>query len=181
MPNIIKNDIIKKVKYSSYSSPVGKVHVVASGAGLCRLGFGDEFLGIVKSDYGDLAVEDSSGFRSLFSLFDIYFTGSPVEPVEFDMSFDFTGTNFQKSVWTALRTVPYGTVVSYARLAERAGFSAGAARAVGSACGSNPLPIVIPCHRVVRSDGAIGGFSPPAGGVEMKRKLLGLEGALLNK
>ena len=178
MPNIIKNDIIKKVKYSSYSSPVGKVHVVASGAGLCRLGFGDEFLRIVKSDYGDLAVEDSSGFLTLFDQFDEYFKG---RVVDFDLGFDICGTNFQKSVWTALRTVPYGTVVSYARLAEMAGFSAGAARAVGSACGNNPLPIVIPCHRVVRSDGAIGGFSQRAGGVEMKRKLLGLEGALLNK
>lgn len=81
------------------------------------------------------------------------------------------GTEFQRRVWDAAQKIPYGTVVSYAELARMAGY-AGASRAVGNAMGANPVPIVVPCHRVVHSDRSIGGFSS---GLHWKRYLLELE------
>ncbi|HET7756791.1 MAG TPA: methylated-DNA--[protein]-cysteine S-methyltransferase [Steroidobacteraceae bacterium] len=83
------------------------------------------------------------------------------------------GTRFQLAVWQALCAIPYGETVSYAELAARVG-RAGAARAVGLANGANPLPIIVPCHRVIGSDGSLTGFG---GGLPIKRALLALEGA----
>lgn len=83
------------------------------------------------------------------------------------------GTPFQQRVWQALLQIPYGSTCSYGELAEYLGLSRGYARAVGNACGSNPLPLVIPCHRVIGTEGALGGYS---GGIEKKRWLLTLEG-----
>lgn len=85
------------------------------------------------------------------------------------------GTPFQERVWRSLRQVPYGAVLTYGELAQRAGFPK-AARAVGAAMARNRIPIVLPCHRVIASGGGLGGFT---GGLEIKRKLLRLEGALL--
>lgn len=84
-----------------------------------------------------------------------------------------TGTPFQLAVWQALREIPYGQTTSYGELARRLGH-AGAARAVGLANGSNPLPIIVPCHRVIGADGSLTGFG---GGLYIKRALLALEGA----
>ena len=83
-----------------------------------------------------------------------------------------SGTDFQRQVWCELRKVKLGGSVSYGELAERVG-KPGAARAVGSACGANPIPVLIPCHRVLPSNGKLGGFS---GGLEWKVRLLQLEG-----
>jgi methylated-DNA-[protein]-cysteine S-methyltransferase len=80
-------------------------------------------------------------------------------------------TDFQRRVWNAMRKIPYGETRSYKWLAQKVGDSR-KARAVGQACGSNPLPILIPCHRVIREDGGLGGFSA---GLHIKRKLLKLE------
>lgn len=81
-----------------------------------------------------------------------------------------SGTAFQKDVWRALLTIPCGTTVTYTELAAMAGHP-NAVRAVGSAVGKNPLPPMIPCHRVVRSDGGLGGYSAPGGVAEKKRLL----------
>ncbi len=83
------------------------------------------------------------------------------------------GTEFQQQIWHHLRQIPFGATVSYAALAAQAG-NAKAIRAVGSACGANPLPLIIPCHRVLRTGGALGGF---AWGLNVKEKLLSLESA----
>jgi methylated-DNA-[protein]-cysteine S-methyltransferase len=83
------------------------------------------------------------------------------------------GTPFQRSVWQALRQIPYGETVSYGELARRLGSTSGA-RAVGLANGANPLPIIVPCHRVIGADGSLTGFG---GGLTIKRALLALEGA----
>ena len=83
------------------------------------------------------------------------------------------GTPFQKRVWKAIASIPQGETRSYAWLAKKAG-SPKAYRAAAQACGANPLPRIIPCHRVIASDGSIGGFS---GGIALKRKLLRLEGS----
>jgi len=94
----------------------------------------------------------------------------------FDLLLDLTGgTTFQRQVWRTLQRVPYGKLRSYQWIASRVG-GRRYARAVGNAVGANPLPIVIPCHRIVAQDASLGGFS---GGLPMKRKLLGLEGTLI--
>ena len=89
----------------------------------------------------------------------------------FDLPTAPEGTSFQLRVWQALAAIPYGETVSYGELARRLGLSRGA-RAVGLANGANPLPIVVPCHRVIGADGSLHGF---AGGLDMKRRLLALE------
>jgi methylated-DNA-[protein]-cysteine S-methyltransferase len=90
---------------------------------------------------------------------------------EFDLPLAPVGTDFQLRVWRALCEIPYGTLRNYADIARAIG-QPGAARAVGQAAGCNPLPIVIPCHRVIASDGTIGGYS---GGLDIKHRLLALE------
>lgn len=96
------------------------------------------------------------------------------DPVTFDVPLDLEGTTaFQRRVWQRLGEIPRGRVASYGDLARELGGGPGAARAVGGAVGSNPLPVVIPCHRVVRADGGLGGFG---GGLPRKAALLRLEG-----
>jgi methylated-DNA-[protein]-cysteine S-methyltransferase len=97
-----------------------------------------------------------------------YFAG---ELREFDIPLLMEGTEFQKRVWKTLQTIPYGETISYGELAKKIGDSK-AVRAVGAANGQNPIPIIVPCHRVIGSDGSLTGFG---GGIENKRKLLELE------
>jgi methylated-DNA-[protein]-cysteine S-methyltransferase len=97
-----------------------------------------------------------------------YFAGTRTA---FDVPLDPVGTDFQRSAWNALRTIPYGETLSYGQQAERMG-DRRKARAVGAANGRNPISIIVPCHRVVGSDGSLTGF---AGGIENKRFLLDLE------
>ena len=91
------------------------------------------------------------------------------------MELDLIGTEFQKKVWKTLASVPFGTTISYGELAARIG-NPDAARAVGLANGKNPIPIIIPCHRVIGKDGSLTGFG---GGIEVKKQLLELEGIRL--
>lgn len=91
---------------------------------------------------------------------------------EFDLPLDPQGTAFQQSVWRALLTIPFGSTVTYAALARTAG-AVNAARAVGAAIGRNPISVIVPCHRVLGSDGSLTGY---AGGLERKQSLLTLEG-----
>ncbi len=94
------------------------------------------------------------------------------EPIKFRVRFDLAGaTPFQQRVWRVLQTIPYGETRSYGWVARRIG-QPRAARAVGAACRANPMPIIIPCHRVVARDGSLGGFS---GGLRWKKRLLALE------
>jgi methylated-DNA-[protein]-cysteine S-methyltransferase len=98
-----------------------------------------------------------------------YFAG---KRTEFDLPLDLEGTAFQKEVWSTLAEIPYGKTVSYAELASMVGRPT-AYRAVGQANGANPIPIILPCHRVLASGGRIGGYG---GGLAMKRQLLAIEG-----
>jgi len=93
----------------------------------------------------------------------------------FDLPLEPTGSAFQRRVWDALRAIPYGTTVSYSEIARRLG-DVRATRAVGTANGQNPIPIIVPCHRVVGAHGELTGFG---GGIDRKRWLLEHEGALL--
>ena len=101
-----------------------------------------------------------------------YFDG---QRVLFDEALDLSGaTAFQRRVWSVVRNIPYGETRSYSQIARQAG-SPGAARAVGRAMATNPVPIVVPCHRVIGSDGNLRGFG---GGLDLKRRLLEMEGSL---
>jgi len=121
------------------------------------------------------AREDARGMSGLVADLVRYFEG---EPVRFKVNFDWSGrTEFDIDVWRACMRIPYGKTASYKDLAERV-FRPGGARAVGMAMSRNACPIVIPCHRVVRSDGSLGGFSGD-GGVEQKQGLLEMESAAL--
>jgi methylated-DNA-[protein]-cysteine S-methyltransferase len=91
---------------------------------------------------------------------------------QFDLPLAPSGSSFQQTVWTALLSIPYGTVARYGELADRLGT---APRAIGTACARNPLPVIVPCHRVVAANGGLGGYSGQDG-VETKRFLLALEG-----
>ncbi len=104
---------------------------------------------------------------------DTYFKGTAVT---FTGPLDFLrGTDFQKSVWSIVHKIPYGQTTTYGTIAQTLG-KPGAVRAVGAANGANPIPIVVPCHRVIQSDGRLGGYS---GGLDIKDALLRLEGAVL--
>ena len=104
---------------------------------------------------------------------DAYFAG---DLVEFDLPLELQGTEFHRRCWLALASIPYGQTVSYGEQARRLGLGSDAARAVGAANGRNPLPLVLPCHRVIGADGSLTGFG---GGLDVKRFLLEHEGALL--
>ena len=101
-----------------------------------------------------------------------YFAG---DLIEFDLPLDLDGTDFQRQCWLALATIPYGQTVSYGEQARRLGLGPDAARAVGAANGQNPLPLVLPCHRVIGADGSLTGYY---GGLERKKTLLDLESGL---
>lgn len=131
--------------------------------GLRRLHFPDDH-GSVNPE----AVEDPSRFAEALEQLDVYWSG---EPMEFELPLAPKGTPFREKVWEALRGVPYGTTVGYGEIARRIR-QPSAARAVGGACGSNPLPVFIPCHRIVGASGALTGFG---GGLPIKEKLLALE------
>lgn len=114
------------------------------------------------------AVADAGPFADAVDQLDAYFAG---DRTAFDLPLAPRGTRFQRQVWEALRAIPYGTTTSYGALAAGIGNPA-AVRAVGLANGRNPIPIVVPCHRVIGSDGALTGYG---GGLEAKRLLLDLE------
>src|SRR5260370_42176998 len=114
--------------------------------------------------------EDAAPFGRMLARLDESFSGTRRV---FRLRLAPEGTAFQLAVWEALRALPYGQTLSYAERARRLG-NAGSARAVGLANGANPLPIIVPCHRVIGADGSLTGFG---GGLHIKRALLSLEGA----
>ncbi|MFH8293131.1 methylated-DNA--[protein]-cysteine S-methyltransferase [Streptomyces sp. NPDC018059] len=117
-------------------------------------------------------VRDDEAFTAITAQLRSYFAGSLTH---FDVEYAAgAGTVFQRKVWQALDTVPYGTTTTYGRLAEQLGLARAAVRALGTAIGRNPLLVVRPCHRVIGADGSLTGY---AGGLERKRLLLGLEAA----
>ena len=145
-------------------TPIGKLGLIGSDAGLSSVLFRARRTGTADS----CAVLDEAADQ-----LDAYFAG---ELIDFDLPLDLHGTDFQRACWLALATIPYGQTVSYGEQARRLGLGPAAARAVGAANGQNPLPVVLPCHRVIGADGSLTGFG---GGLELKRFLLEHEGALL--
>jgi methylated-DNA-[protein]-cysteine S-methyltransferase len=145
-------------------SPVGALVVRASNAGLVSIDVEGATHPTSEGDSEARRILDAAE-RQLRE----YFAG---QRTDFDVPLDLRGTDFQLGAWRALCRIPYGTTVSYADQAGMIG-SPRATRAVGSANGRNPIPIIVPCHRVVARDGSLGGYSL---GLDMKRALLALEG-----
>ena len=147
-------------------SPIGTLTLVKTSGVLSGLYMGDapaELLGPrADSGFEDVAEQLEEYFARKRTMFTI-----PIAPM---------GTTFQQRVWTELTTIPYGETRSYGQLAEAIG-NRSAMRAVGAANGRNPISIIVPCHRVIGSDGMLVGYG---GGLERKRFLLGLEGATLH-
>jgi methylated-DNA-[protein]-cysteine S-methyltransferase len=145
-------------------SPIGPLGLVASDTGLRAVLFDGHR---VRRE-GQSPILDETA-RQL----DAYFDG---ELETFELPLELHGTDFQRRCWLALTSIPIGHTVSYGEQARRLGLGPDAARAVGAANGRNPIPIVLPCHRVIGADGSLTGFG---GGLHVKRFLLEHEGALL--
>lgn len=141
-----------------FSSPLGPITVRTQNSSIVSLTFGD----LGDHECTHLLLEVEAQLKA-------YFAG---KLNVFDLPLFYTGTEFQNKVWSALREIPYGSTISYRELALKVG-SPSAFRAVGNANSKNPLPILIPCHRVIAHDGSLGGYS---GGLDYKRFLLSLEG-----
>ena len=156
------------IHYHMHESPLGSLLLAASAQGLCGLYFAEHRH--FKGPQGWLASEDHPHLLRAARQLDEYFAGGRRT---FDLPLDMAGTPFQRKVWEQLLQVPYGATTSYLSHAHAAG-AGHAVRAVGTAIGRNPLSIVIPCHRIVASDGALAGY---AGGLERKRYLLAFEAA----
>lgn len=161
------------VAYDVVDSPLGELLVAATERGLCRISyFPEEALEELARDLGPRLLRVSRRLAPARRQLDEYFAG---RRRRFEVEIDLAGRpDFQRLVLAELARVPFGEVTTYGKLAARVG-RPGAARAVGGALNRNPLPIVLPCHRVV---GAAGGLVGYAGGLERKRALLALEGAL---
>ena len=155
---IVRNELVME-------TPVGKLRLVASNKGLVAID--------VKATYSKLATKPDGRAQEILAetrkQLTQYFAG---DRKKFDIPLDLRGTPFQAKAWKTLTRIPFGKTISYGEQAK-AMRNGKAFRAVGSANGKNPSPIVVPCHRVIASDGGLGGYSL---GLKMKRQLMKLEG-----
>jgi methylated-DNA-[protein]-cysteine S-methyltransferase len=152
-----------------HDTPLGEVLLVATAAGVCGLYFHDH-VGIERVQLGRSARPGE--LDDVRRQLDEYFAG---RLRAFDVRLAMEGPAFSQRVWAALRRIPPGTTTSYAAIAQEIGSPRGAARAVGASNGKNPVSIIVPCHRVIGSGGALTGY---AGGLARKSALLQLEGAI---
>jgi len=146
-----------------FESPFGPLTLLAGERGLRRLYFPG-----TAPDLDDFFDGDRERSRVAIEQLQQYFAG---ERTVFELPLEYTGTPFQRSVWDALRGIPYGTTTTYGALARVLGAQP---RAVGAAVGATPIPIIIPCHRVIGTDGSLTGYG---GGLHRKRALLDFEAA----
>jgi methylated-DNA-[protein]-cysteine S-methyltransferase len=151
--------VSQTLEQTSVSSPVGWLTLVASEQGLCAVNWGSA---------GRKRQPQHPVLQAAATQLEEYFAGTRRT---FDLQLDLRGTPFQVRTWSALAEIPYGTTVSYGEQARRLGVPR-AVRAVGAANGSNPLPIVLPCHRVIGANGALTGYG---GGLDVKQWLLAHE------
>lgn len=168
-------DGVLDVAYRTLDTPVGSLLLAATPVGLVRVAFAgqdhDRVLDELAGRIGPRILLDARALDPVVRELEEYFAGTRTR---FDLPLDHRLTSgFRAAVLAQLPQIEYGRTASYAQVARAAGHPR-AVRAVGTACGANPLPIVVPCHRVVRADGTPGGY---AGGPQAKRVLLALEGA----
>ncbi len=163
-----------KLESRVIETPIGRILLAGTERGLsgARLIEGDGEARVWARAHGVELVPDGGSLDGAARAYERYFTGGLRD---FDLAMEPAwGTAFQRAVWDALRKIPYGVTTTYGSLARGLGLPPGASRAVGSANGANPIMIAIPCHRVLRAGGALGGF---AAGLWRKEHLLRLEGA----
>lgn len=170
---------MERVYYVGLKHSIGTHWAAATEEGLLHLstsGTESEFMGEIKRRVKAELIHDPDRFQELRRMLDEWHEG---KPTSFELPFDLRGTEFQIDVWRAIHAIPWGSLSSYGRLARAIGRPK-AARAVGNAVGSNPMGIVIPCHRVIHSDGGLGGFGHgfDPGRLDVKRRYLMIEGIL---
>jgi len=163
--------------WSSFTSQIGVVYIASTEKGVCKVSIPGqtkkEFMSWMEHHAdGGTITESKRKHKVVVDQLNRYFNR---KLVKFNVRLDLVGTDFQRSVWKELRKIRYGTSISYKDLAKRIGKPKGA-QSVGRANGANPLPIIIPCHRVIGSDSRLVGY---AAGIKTKEFLLRLEGALL--
>ncbi len=159
-----------KIRYGSHPTPFGQALIATTKRGICRLAFDvDNALATLKADFGNATlILDAAHTRKLIEKI---FTPNKVSHDGTPLTLDLRGTNFQIQVWEALLRIPAGEVTTYQSVAAAIG-SPKASRAVGSAVGKNPVPLLIPCHRVIRATGEFGQY---AFGSTRKKAILGWE------
>ncbi len=153
--------------YTLISSPLGPFLIAGTDSGITHMSFQDapnQFE--IPADW----IHDDAAFPAAQQQMREYFDGNRTD---FELSLTPQGTAFQQQVWQELQNIPFGETISYGELAQRIGKTMAASRAVGAANGQNPIPVVIPCHRVIGANGKLTGY---AGGLQIKKALLELEG-----
>jgi methylated-DNA-[protein]-cysteine S-methyltransferase len=159
------DDVSTTTHYRTIDSPVGPLTLAGTGSTLMHLRMVDQ---THESDRSGWQPATGEVFAEAVEQLTAYFAG---DLTEFELDLDLAGTDFQRKVWTALRTIPYGETRTYGEIAMQIG-SPTASRAVGMANGRNPIGIIVPCHRVIGSTGGLTGYG---GGLDRKRQLLALE------
>src|SRR3982751_3164730 len=157
------------IRWTSFDSPLGTMLIAATSKGICRLTFDDSEMSLKRLFPNASIVKDDGGLKQLVEGALTAIERPLATP---ELPIDVAGTAFQEAVWRELRKIPPGETRSYADIAAAIG-QPKAVRAVGTANGDNHVAVLIPCHRVIRSDGTLGGY---AGGLDRKRKLLAAEG-----
>jgi len=165
----------KSIYYTKLASPWGPIFLAGTEQGVCSCEFlkGKDIVNVPshlqKVNHHAAIQEDPQPLTSAIDRLNRYFAG---EPEKLDLPLDLHGSQFQREVWSALRQIPAGKVATYGDIAARVGRPRGA-RAVGQACGRNPVVLFVPCHRVVAANGGLGGFGS---GLSLKEALLRHEG-----
>lgn len=171
-----------RLTYLAFESPIGWIAAAETSRGIALVEFlgpgpesdaasGERVSAAMRASYPDAVLEPGAGvlcWRARAHIIDYLQKRTPVPELPFDLR---KGSSFDRSIWKAIGAIPFGETRTYKEISAAVGVPAGA-RAAGNACGRNPVPILIPCHRVVASGGKLGGFS---GGLDIKRALLGLE------
>ncbi len=152
------------IHYRTIDSPIGPLALAGRGGVLTNLRMFNQTYEPDRSDW----VRDDGAFPDAVDQLEAYFAG---DRTGFDLELRLIGSEFQRRVWQALLTIPYGETRSYGEIAEQIG-ATGAARAVGLANGHNPIAIIVPCHRVIGANGSLTGYG---GGLDRKRSLLDME------
>jgi methylated-DNA-[protein]-cysteine S-methyltransferase len=156
---------------NTYESPVGKLYILSVKNGLVLIAFAmKEVKEMIAKHYPDYEIsKDNQINKKMIKYLDSYFNK---KKIDIEIPLFMHGTEFQRKVWLELKEIPYGKTISYKELSNNIGIKKGY-QAVGQANSRNPFPILIPCHRVIASDGTLGGYS---GGLKKKKILLALEG-----
>ncbi|HEY9167261.1 MAG TPA: methylated-DNA--[protein]-cysteine S-methyltransferase [Candidatus Kryptonia bacterium] len=166
----------QQVYCASFEAPIGVIYIASTAKGVCKIALPKDgkssFFSWVKTNFSLEGIVDDRKRNSVaVKQLNEYFIG---KRTKFDLDIDLIGTPFQQRVWTEIARTPYGRITTYKQIAGR--IHTKGYRAVGATVGKNPLPIIIPCHRVIGSDSKLTGY---AGGIRLKEFLLRLEGVIL--